>query len=75
MIDPSSRQDPKLKELMQVVIDVIVIDVFLSQLYSSITVVVAIYGLHWKWQSLTPCQRHLSEQIEKCLARLITSSS
>ena len=37
----------------------------LSQLYGSTTVVMAIYGLHWKWQSLTPCQRHLSEPIEK----------
>ena len=25
----------------------------------------AIYGLHWKWQSLAPCQRHASEPIEK----------
>ena len=25
----------------------------------------ATHGLHWKWQSLTPCQRHPSEPIEK----------
>jgi hypothetical protein len=25
----------------------------------------AIYGLHWKWRILTPCQRHPSEPIEK----------
>ena len=25
----------------------------------------AIYGLHWKLPSLTPCQRHPSEPIEK----------
>ena len=25
----------------------------------------AIHGLHWKWQSLTPRQRHPSEPIEK----------
>ena len=37
----------------------------LSQLYGSTTVVMAIYGLHWKWRSLTPCQRHPSEPIEK----------
>ena len=37
----------------------------ISQLYGSTTVVMAIYGLHWKWRSLTPCQRHLSEPIEK----------
>ena len=36
-----------------------------SQLYGSTTVVMAIYGLHWKWRSLTPCQRHPSEPIEK----------
>ena len=36
-----------------------------SQLYGSTTVVMAIYGLHWKWRNLTPCQRHLSEPIEK----------
>ena len=38
---------------------------FLSQLYGSTTVVMATHGLHWKWQSLTPCQRHPSEPIEK----------
>ena len=37
----------------------------LSQLYGSTTVVMAIYGLHWKWRSLTPCQKHPSEPIEK----------
>ena len=37
----------------------------ISQLYGSTTVVMAIYGLHWKWRSLTPCQRHPSEPIEK----------
>ena len=37
----------------------------LSQLYGSTTVVMAIYGLHWKWRSSTPCQRHPSEPIEK----------
>ena len=37
----------------------------LSQLYGSTTVVMATHGLHWKWQSLTPCQRHPSEPIEK----------
>ena len=36
-----------------------------SQLYGSTTVVMAIYGLHWKWRSLTPCQRHPSKPIEK----------
>ena len=36
-----------------------------SQLYGSTTVVMAIYGLHWKWRILTPCQRHPSEPIEK----------
>ena len=36
-----------------------------SQLYGSTTVVMAIYGLHWKWRSLTPCQRRPSEPIEK----------
>ena len=36
-----------------------------SQLYGSTTVVMANYGLHWKCQSLTPCQRHPSEPIEK----------
>ena len=25
----------------------------------------ATHGLHWKWQSLTPCQRHPSQPIEK----------
>ena len=25
----------------------------------------AIHGLHWKWRSLTPCQRHPSKMIEK----------
>ena len=35
------------------------------QLYGSTTVVMAIYGLPWKWRSLTPCQRHPSEPIEK----------
>ena len=25
----------------------------------------AISGLHWKWRSLTPCQRHPSKPIEK----------
>ena len=25
----------------------------------------AIYGLHWKWRSLTPCQRHPKEPIKK----------
>ena len=29
------------------------------------TVVMTTHGLHWKWQSLTPCQKHLSEPIEK----------
>ena len=37
----------------------------LSQLYGSTTVVMATHGLHWKWQSLTPCQRHTSKPIEK----------
>ena len=37
----------------------------ISQLYGSTTVVMATHGLHWKWQSLTPCQRHPSEPIEK----------
>ena len=37
----------------------------LSQLYGSTTVVMATHGVHWKWQSLTPCQRHPSEPIEK----------
>ena len=36
-----------------------------SQLYGSTTVVMAIHGLHWKWRSLTPCQRHPGEPIEK----------
>ena len=34
-----------------------------SQLYGSTTVVMANYGLHWKWRSLTPCQRHPNEPI------------
>ena len=41
------------------------IRVTVSQLYGSTTVVMANYGLHWKWRSLTPCQRHPSEPIEK----------
>ena len=36
-----------------------------SQLYGSTTVVMATHGLHWKWRSLIPCQRHPSEPIEK----------
>ena len=36
-----------------------------SQLYGSTTVVMATHGLHWKWQSLTLCQRHPSKPIEK----------
>ena len=40
-------------------------DDVVSQLYGSTTVVMATHGLHWKWQSLTPCQRHPSEPIEK----------
>ena len=36
-----------------------------SQLYGSTTVVMAIYGLHRKWWSLTPCQRYLCEPIGK----------
>ena len=36
----------------------------LSQLNGSTTVVMATHGLHWKWQSLTPCQKHPSEPIE-----------
>ena len=36
-----------------------------SQLYGSTAVVMANYGLHWKWRSLTPCQRHQREPIEK----------
>ena len=43
---------------------------FLSQLYGSTTVVMAIYGLHWKWRSLTPCQRQTSEPIEKIFGRI-----
>ena len=39
--------------------------VYISQLYGSTTVVMAIYGLHWKWRSLTPCQRHPGKPIEK----------
>ena len=30
----------------------------------------AIYGLHCKWQSLTPCQRHPSEPIENIFGRI-----
>ena len=37
----------------------------ITLLYGSTTVVMAIYGLHWKWRSLTPCQRHPSKPIEK----------
>ena len=37
----------------------------LSQLYGSTTVVMPIYGLHWKWRSFTPCQRQASEPSEK----------
>ena len=35
--------------------------------YGSTTVVMAIYGLHWKWQRFTPCQsqRDLRELIEQ----------
>ena len=36
-----------------------------SQLYGSTTVVMSIYGLHWKWRILTPYQRRPSEPIEK----------
>ena len=38
-----------------------------SQLYTVVQqlYLMAIYGLHWKWRSLTPCQRHPSEPIEK----------
>ena len=36
----------------------------LSQMYGSTTVVMATPGSHWKWQSLSPCQRHPSEPIE-----------
>ena len=36
-----------------------------SQLYGSTTVVMATHGLHLKLQSLTPCQRHPGEPIEK----------
>ena len=39
--------------------------IILSQLYGSTTVVMAIYSLHWKWRSLTPCPGHPSEPIEK----------
>ena len=31
----------------------------------STTVVMVIYGLHWKWWRLTPCQRHPSEPIDR----------
>ena len=41
-----------------------------SQLYGSTTVVMAICGLHWKWQSLTPCQRHPSEPIWTIFSRI-----
>ena len=34
-------------------------------MYGSTIVVMAIYGLHWKLRSLTPCQRHPSEPNEK----------
>ena len=34
------------------------------------TVVMATHGLHWKWQSLTPCQRHPSEPIEKIFGEI-----
>ena len=30
-----------------------------SQLYGGTTVVIAIQGLHWKWLSLTSCQRQI----------------
>ena len=36
-----------------------------STTIGSTTVVIATHGLHWKWQSLTPCRRHPSEPIEK----------
>ena len=35
------------------------------------TVVMATHDLHWKWQSLTSCQRHPSQPIKKYLASLI----
>ena len=34
-------------------------------MYGSTTVVMAAHGLHRKWQSLTPCQKHPSKPIEK----------
>ena len=43
----------------------LIFNIIISQLYGSTTVVMAIYGLHWKCRSLTPCQRHPSEPIEK----------
>ena len=55
----------KKKPTAPIKIELIVSNIFLSQLYSSTTVVMATHGLHWKWQSLTPCQRHLSKPIEK----------
>ena len=33
----------------------------ISQLHGSIAVVIAVYGLHWNWRSMTHCQRHPSE--------------
>ena len=36
-----------------------------SQLYGSTAVVMATHGLHWKWQSLTPCQTPEWTAIEK----------
>ena len=38
---------------------------FQLQLYGSTTVVMATHGSHWKWLSLTTCQRHPGKPIEK----------
>ena len=35
------------------------------------TVVMGTHGLHWKWQSLTSCQRHPSQPIKKYFARSV----
>ena len=59
------RMGPDVLEDLFLLVVIILFIQLVSQLYGSTTVVMAIYGLHWKWRSLTPCQRHPSEPIEK----------
>ena len=48
-----------------IVVEVVVVHNQQSQLHGGTTVVMATHGLHGKCQSLTPCQKHPSESIEK----------